>query len=540
MKSPQDNQPALGSSLSPLRIPLFRALWIASVVSNIGSWIQEVGEGWMMTSLTTSAALVGLLETSITLPMFLLALPAGALADILDRRRILIFTQSWMLVTAAILGILSLTGGVTPVILLLLAFLLSIGGAMNGPAWQASIPDIVAPAELPAAISLGSVSFNVARAVGPALGGVVIAVSGPWAAFLLNAVSFLAVIVVLVRWRREHHESILPAERIMSAMRAGLRYVRYSPVLQAVFVRTGVFMIFASGMWATLPFIARHEMGLSALQYGLLIGAFGTGAITGAGLLAYLRQRVSPDHLVWAATFLFAGLLTTLAFVRMFIPVCGAMFLGGIAWMIMMASLNTAALLASPSWVRARSMSVYILVFMGCFAAGGALWGFAGSHFGMPAALASGAVGLVAGLGLTLRYRIASGSAPDLTPSMHWRDPVVVFQPHPDKGPVLVTVQYRVSAENERGFSEAVHALGKVRRRDGAIQWGVFRDVGDPSIFVETFLVESWGEHLRQHERVTVADHEVEKQVQAFHLGPDPPNVSHLIYSDETPGSGRE
>ncbi|HYQ86266.1 MAG TPA: MFS transporter [Bacteroidota bacterium] len=530
---PQQSQKASWTSaLGPLRQPLFRALWIASVVSNIGTWMQEVGEGWLMTTLTTSPILVGLLETAVALPMFLLALPAGALADILDRRRILIFTQGWMMVSAAVLGVLTLTGGVTPGLLLLLSFLLSVGAAVNGPAWQASIPDLVSPSELPSAITLGSVGFNVARAIGPAIGGFVIAASGPWAAFILNALSFVGVILVLLRWRREHHESILPAERIAGAMRAGLRYVRYSPPLQAVLIRTAAFMIFASAMWATLPFIARHEMGLSPLQFGMLIGSFGTGAVIGAAILAYLRQRVPVNNQVEAATVLFAGLLTTLGFVRIFLPVAIAMFIGGIAWMAMMSSLNTAALTASPSWVRARSMSVYLLVFMGSFAAGGGLWGFAGSRVGMSFTLAIAAVGLIAGLALTLRYRLATGRGEDLTPSLHWPEPVIAFEPHPDRGPVMVTIEYRIQDKNAREFSEAIHALGKVRRRDGAVQWGVFKDVADPERHVETFIVESWAEHMRQHDRVTVADRAMEDRIYSFHTGPDRPKVSHYIYSD--------
>ncbi len=534
MKVPRESQSSWKASLTPLRQPLFRALWIASVVSNIGSWIQEVGEGWLMTTLTNSPALVGLLETAVTLPMFLFALPSGALADILDRRRILIFTQTWMVVAAAVLGVLSLTGGVTPGVLLLLTFLLSAGNAMNGPAWQASIPELVDREELTAAIALGSVGFNAARAIGPALGGIVIAASGPWAAFLLNAVSFIGVIIVLVGWRREHRESILPAERVFNAMRAGLRYVRYSPPLQAVLIRTSAFMIFASSMWATLPFIARHEMGLSAFQYGMLIGCFGAGAVAGAVLLAYARQRLSTDNLVVVASLCFAGLLTVLAFVRVFLPVCGAMFIGGIAWMIMMASLNTAALTGSPAWVRARSMAVYLLVFMGCFAAGGGIWGGLSGYAGIPIALSSAAAGLLVGLAATRRFRLASAGGTDLTPSMHWTLPVSVIEPHPDRGPVMVTVEYIVKPHNAGKFTEAIHALGKIRRRDGAVQWGVFRDVSDPELFVETFFVESWAEHLRQHERVTVSDREAEVKVQSYHEGPNLPKVAHLIYSDNT------
>lgn len=535
-----DGQPEVRSALIPLREPLFRSFWIASIISNIGTWMQEVGEAWLMTSLTASPTLIGLLETSIAFPMFLFALPGGALADILDRRRVLIFTQSWMLVSAALLGVLALLGVVTPWILLGMTFLLSVGAAMNGPAWQASVPELVSARDLPAAIALGSAGFNVARALGPALGGLVVAGFGPWASFMLNAVSFLAVIVVLYAWKRRHHQSILPAERMVGAIRTGLRYVRYSPELRAVLVRTAAFIFFGSAMWATLPFVARHEMGLSSVGYGMLIGSFGAGAVTGAWFIARLRSQLPVDLLVRLSTVVFAALLLTVGYCRVFVLLVAVMFPGGIAWMALMSSLNTAAQFASPSWVRARAMAVYLMVFMGGFAAGSALWGFAASRLGVSPAMSISAAGAVLGIFMTKRFKLQLDESIDRTPSMHWAEPAMAIEPHPDHGPVMITVEYRVEARHVSEFSDAIHELSRIRRRDGAMHWGLYRDVSDPLRWVETFVVGSWVEHMRQHERVTVVDREMEDRVHSFHSGPKPPVVSHFIYAnndEDTPAA---
>ena len=526
-----EQQSSHRSVLEPLRQPLFRALWIASVASNIGTWIQEIGEGWLMTSLTTSPAIIGLLETSLTLPIFLLSLPAGALADIFDRRRILIVTQLWMLVSAALMSVLAVTGVMTPWLLLTLTFTLSIGTALNGPAWQALIPELITREELPSAIALGSAGFNVARAIGPAIGGLIIAASGVWAAFALNAISFFGVIIVLYGWKRKHHESILPTERIVGAMRAGVRYVRHSPPLQAVLVRTVTFIVFASAMWATLPFIARHEMNLDSLHYGLLPGSLGIGAVTGAIIMTKLRGHISTNGLVQVATIVFADLLLVLAFVRIFWIVSLAMAIGGIAWMMLMSSLNTSAQVASPSWVRARAMALYILVFFGGFAGGATLWGFLASFVGTPLTLSVAAAGCVAGVFTARRFSLLSDQPEDLTPSLHWPEPVLAFQPNPDDGPVMVTIEYSIKPEDAWNFSEAMQRLSIIRKRDGAIQWGLFQDMSDPSRYVETFIVESWAEHLRQHERITVADRDIEEYVHAFHEGSTRPAISHYMYS---------
>jgi len=313
---PRSDSAAVTSPWSPLAEPIFRALWIATVASNIGTWMQDVGESWLMVSLTTSPMLVALVETAGSLPIVLLALPAGALADVVDRRRLLLITQSWMLVSAAVLGVVTLAGMVTPWLLLLLTFTLGLGTAMNGPAWQASIPELVPRRELPAAVTLVGVAINVSRAVSPALGGLLVAAAGSGVVFLLNAISFLGVMVVIYRWQPTPQQSTMPPEHIFGAMRAGLRYVRHAPELLAVFVRTGAFILCASALWALLPLQARHALGLGSFGYGILLGCIGTGAVAGAAFLPPVREKVSNNLLVVGATVLFAGVTVVLAHVH--------------------------------------------------------------------------------------------------------------------------------------------------------------------------------------------------------------------------------
>src|SRR5438128_11035402 len=295
------------SSWSPLGHALFRALWLAAVASNIGTWMHNVGAEWLMTNLAPTPLVVALMQTAENAPIFLLALPSGALADIVDRRRLLLFSQGWMLISGGTLAFLALMGCVTPAILLILTFSLGLGTALNAPAWQAIVPELVPRSELPAAVSLNSVAFNIARAVGPALGGMLVAALGSWAVFLLNSISFVGVIFVIYRWRREPVESISPTERVMGAMRAGMRYVRHAPELRAVLIRTAVFACCASALWAMLPLIARKDLGLGAVGYGILLGGLGVGAILGAFVLPKARQLLSANLLVIFGTIIFAA-----------------------------------------------------------------------------------------------------------------------------------------------------------------------------------------------------------------------------------------
>jgi MFS family permease len=511
---------------------------MASVASNVGTWMHDVGASWFMTELSRSPFMVALMQTATAMPVFLLALPAGALADIVDRRRLLILTQSWMLLTAVVLGVLALAHAVGPWTLLLLTFSLGFGGAMNAPAWQAIVPEVVSREDLPAAVALGGVGMNLARAVGPALGGLIVAAAGPGAVFLLNAVSFLGVILVLFRWQRQPQEVALP-ERLLGAMKAGTRYVRHAPPLQAVLIRAAAFIISGSGLWAMLPLLARRVLGLDAFRYGVLLGCLGVGAVAAAQVLPRVKGQVLIDPLIAGATLLMATATATLALVRSYPVLCAAMMVAGIGWMTVMSSFNVAAQGASPGWARARTLGFYLLVFQGGMAVGSILWGAVAARAGVPAALLGAAGGQVLGLAAMLRYRLEAAEGLDHTPSAHWPEPMLPEDPHLEKGPVLVAVEYRIEPARAAEFVHAMQGLQRLRRRDGAIRWGLFHDLARPGRFVETFLVETWAEHLRQHERVTMADREVESRAHAFHLGPEPPAVSHLI-AEHVPRNGED
>jgi MFS family permease len=516
------------SPWTPLRQRLFRMLWIATLVSNIGTWMHDVGAAWLMTSLAPSPIMVSMVQAAITLPIFVFALPAGVLADIVDRRRMLLLAQFWMLLAATSLGLLQLSGLVTPWLVLVLTFALGLGAALNAPPWQAIVPELVSKEDLPAAIALNSLGINIARAVGPALGGVVVAASGPGAVFILNGLSVLGVLVVLYRWQREPRPGSLPPERYFGALRAGFRYVRQSPALQTVLLRSGAFFLFASAPWALLPLVARRELGVGAGGYGSLLAFIGGGAVFGALMLPRLRSRIGANRLTAFATVVFALAAAALATVRDFPVLCAVMVVAGFAWIAMLSTLNVAAQMALPRWVKARALAVTIVVFNGAMAAGSAAWGAIATKFGIPVALVVAAGGQILALLLVYRRRFPDELS-DLTPSLHWPAPTVAENPELDRGPVLVTVEYYVEAARSLDFVRAMDAMRRLRRRDGAISWRLFEDAARPGRWLELFELASWVEHLRQHERVTEADRLVQQGVQAFHVGDSPPLVSHLL-----------
>jgi MFS family permease len=391
---------------SPLGYALFRALWIASVASNIGTWMHTVGASWLMTTLAASPLLVALVQTATTLPVFLASVPAGALADLVDRRRMLLFTQTWMLAAAATLGVLTMSGHIHPWWLLGLTFALGLGATMNGPAWAAAIPELVPRAELPAAVALNSVGFNIARAVGPALGGLIMGFSNAGVVFLLNAASFLGVIVVLWRWPHDASAQTGRDESLGPAMRAGLRYVRGAPSYHAVLIRAGLFSLGGSALWALLPVVALTHLRTTETGYGILLGCLGAGSVIGAAILAPLRSRYSPDQLVASGVVLFAAATTALALLHRFAPVALAMLLGGVAWMTVMSTFNVCAQVEPPAWVRARALSYYLLVFQGALAVGSGAWGALADRFGLRVALLSAAAAMVAGLAPAIRLHL--------------------------------------------------------------------------------------------------------------------------------------
>jgi MFS family permease len=517
------------SPWSPLQQAVFRALWIALIASNIGTWMQSVGAAWLMTSLTPSPLLVALMQTATSLPILLVGLPAGALADIVDRRKLLLVTETWMLLVALILGVLTMTGSMSAWALLGLTFLLGLGAAFDAPAWQAIVPEIVERQELPAAVALNATGFNVSRAVGPALGGLVVAAAGPAAVFLLNAVSFLTVLVVIYRWRRAPILNTAPAEEMLGATAAGMRYVRHSAALQAVLIRVVIFMSGASALWALLPVVTRYELGLDATGYGIILGSLGFGAVAATLIMPRLRRTWSIDQLTAVAALLFAGATLALAYLR-FVPlIVVSMMAGGMAWLAMMSNLTVVAQTASPGWVRARALAIYLLAFQGMMALGSFAWGVLAEQLGNSSTLALAALTLLGGLVLARRWPLQTIESLDLTPSMHWRDPQLAINPDLQDGPVLITVEYQVPVERAGDFIKAMDSMHSFRRQGGAVRWGLFRDLVDPERYVETFIVPTWAEHMRQHTRVTVADQEIEARAFAFQKPGVEPVAAHLI-----------
>ena len=496
--------------------------------------MQNVGAAWDMAILSSSSALlVALVQTATNLPVFMLGVPAGAVGDIVDRRKLLLITQAWMLVAAGVLGGLTIAGISGPWTLLWLTFALGLGATMNGPAWQAIMPELVPKSELPAAIALNSMGFNVARAVGPALGGLVVAAIGAGAAFILNAISFVAVLIVLYLWKRAPEHSTTSTETVMAAMWAGMRYSRFAPTMHSVLLRSGTFVLSASAIWSLLPLVAKEELHSESSGFGVLLGCLGLGSIIGALVIGRLRQLFSPEAIVTAAVIVFGAANIALAYMQSFAAVSFVLLAGGMAWMSVNANLNTAAQTSVPAWVRARAMALYLLVFQGAMAIGSVIWGEVASRFGLRTTLLAAGITLCIAAAATLRLRLTGTGEEDVTPSLHLPEPALLVERHPDHGPVLVTVEYFIDPGRGAEFARAMEEVRRIRRRDGAVRWGLFEDAAIPGKYIETFVVDSWAEHLRQHERMTVADRDLAGKASEFHKGDEPPKVTHWIAARE-------
>ncbi len=492
--------------------------------------MQNVAGVWMMTSLSHSPIMVSLMQTATSLPVFLVVLPAGAIADIIDRRQMLLFTQAWMTVAAAGLSLVTYMGATTPWMLLSFTFALGAGAAMNMPIWQTVVPRLVPRKELPQAVALNSVAFNIARAVGPALGGVVVALSGPELVFLLNAISFLGVIAVIYRWDSSRRENQLPAEHVISAIRAGTRYMTHAPELRSALIRCCIFVTFGSALWALMPLVARHELGMNARGYGILVGFFGTGALSGAITLPKMRKRMSMDTLLTVATVSFAIVTFALAYLRIHILLYVVMLAGGMSWVTVMSSLNVAAQTSAASWVQSRALGFFVLAFQGLMGVSSVLWGTIAEFGSNSLSLLFAGIGLLCGLLGAFIWPLKGLKDLDLRPSLHWSEPLAAVTLDPDDGPVLIMLDYRIDLEKAAEFTTALYELKRVRHRDGARRWGLYNDIADPGRYLETFIVESWAEHARQHARFTMGDREIEDRVRSFHIGPEPPIVSHFIH----------
>jgi len=530
---------ATESAWQPLKQPLFRNRLIASILSNIGGWMQDTGATWLMTSLTRSPLLIALMQTAASLPVLLVGLPAGATADILDRRKLLIFWQTWMLAIAAVLSVLAFLGVIGPWMLLFLTLMLNIGAAMNNPAWQAIVPELVPRSQLPQAISLNSAAYNLARAVGPALGGITVALFanamiGGGTVFAINAASFICVIFVLYVWQRKPlHTSDLPAERMLGSIRAGLRYVLHAPEIQRILIRAFLMTSCVAAMWALLAVVARQDLKSGAMGYGLLNGCIGLGAVAGAIFLPRVRARLDSNSISVVASILFAIVLFVMGFAHQARFVVPALLLGGFAWTSTTSTFNIAVQLAAPAWVQARLLGTYQMIFQAGMAIGSAVWGLVAERFGTPVALYAAALGLVVGLPLAWRYRIPSGRIADLSSAraLNRSDPTVLIELRPEDGPVLISVEYEIDPADADAFRSALQCLRPVRLRDGAMRWGLFHDAANPARYVENFLVESWAEYLRQRERLTINDSATIEKVRSFQKDGRPPTVSRMIYT---------
>ena len=530
------------SGFQPLRSPLFRNLWIASTVSNLGGWMQDTAGTWLMTVLTVtpSPLLIALMQTAASLPVVLLGLLAGATADIFDRRRLLLFWQAWMLAAVALLSLLTFANIISPWVLLSLTFLLAIGTAMNSPAWQSIVPELVPRDELPEAVALNSAGFNLARALGPALGGITVAAfahaaTGAAWTFLLNSLSFVGVIYVLYQWkRRPIFKSALPAERIRGSMRAGLRYIQYAPLLKSALARAFIFTIFVSAVWSLLAVVAATDLRQGALGYGILNGSMGVGAVVGATMLPHVRRRLSADAIIAISSGVFVATLVVMAYVHYALAVIAMLLCAGFCWTSTMSTLNLAIQLSSPSWVQARALGLYQMVFSGGMALGSVLWGLIAEHISTPTSLAIAAGGLLITLPLSNRLHVLRGDLPDLTPKgVPIRLPQTALEPEMHEGPIQILIDYSVAPENYNAFVHAIHKLRDIRLRDGAMRWGVFQDINDPNRITETFVMESWIDYLRQRERFTAADLAVRESVFGFHQGGGPLRVTYSIYAKE-------
>lgn len=514
---------------APLRLPVFRAFWLASLGSNIGTWINATTSGWVMTDLSPSPVMVSLVQAAGSFPIVMFALMAGALTDIVDRRRYLIVTQIWMALAAAALAFLAATGQLDAWSLLILTFALGSGAAMAMPALNASIAELAPGILLPQAVALGSLSMNLSRAIGPAIGGLLLAQLGAWAAYSLNMVSFIGMVVMLCYWKREQDEQVLPPERFFQALRAGLRYAHMASLFRAVLIRATAFILFATSAWALLPLIARSELEGGPGTYGLLLTFVGIGAVAAAVFMPRIRMYVTRDRLVLIATIVYALTTACLATIRSEAMLYGVMVICGAAWLSVLSSLQVAAQISVPAWVRGRALSLYIMIFSLGMTLGSLLWGWVAAQAGTPIALLLSAAGAVLAALAVRGFSLGAREAPDLTPSYHWTHPSAVEELDQDRGPVLVTIDYEVALDQREAFLEAMQLLGIIRRRDGAFAWGVFEDIAASGRYVEIFQVDSWLDHLRQHARVTREDQRVQEAINRFHIGSAPPRVSHLI-----------
>jgi MFS family permease len=520
----------LPTSLAPLQAPVFRGLWFAWLAANMTMWMNDVAAAWLMTSLTTNPVMVALVQAASTLPVFLLGLPSGALSDIVDRRRYLAFTQLWVLCVACVLAGLSLAGWLDAHLLLLLTAINGIGLAMRWPVFAAIVPQVVERDHLPAALALNGVSMNLSRVVGPVAAGTLISLVSPAAVFFVNAVLAAGAVVLILRWRSTQEASPLPGERLVGAMRAGLAFTRQSPRLQIVLLRVFVFFVQAYGLMALLPLVAKRLHGGGPATFTVMLSCVGAGAVVAALYFPQLRARFSRDQFVRWGTVVHALFSTVIVLVPEVWVALPAMFITGMAWISVANSLTLSAQMALPDWVRARGMSIYQTALMGGSAGGAIVWGQVAGLADVRTAVIAAAVFGVVALLLTRKLSI-EGVEVDFTPvPVHERsrlppDAAVNAQ----EGPVMSTIEYRIDPARSTEFAAVMQRTRQARLRQGALSWGLFRDVTEPGRYIEYFVDENWIEHQRRLIRFSAADASLREERLAYHLGPEPPALKRYV-----------
>jgi len=524
------------TALAPLRHIDFRILWIANLVSNTGLFIQNTAAGWMMTGLDPSPMMVSLVQAASMVPVFLLALPAGALADIIDRRLFLIGAQLWMTFVALLLCVLSWTGMLGPWGLVALTFGLGAGLAMSFPGWAATTPELVPREDLIGAISLNGIGFNITRAIGPAIGGLAIAWAGVSAAFLLNAICVLVLAAALFRWKRPIEVNRTGREPFFSAVRAGARYVAASPAMHAAIIRAVVFFLFTSAVWGLLPLLVRQELGLGPQAFGLLLGCMGAGAVAAGFLLPVARRRLDRSGMVFAGSLLGALAMAMMALLHHWIFAALAMTIYGVAWISAASTLQAAAQFAAPAWVRARAIGIYQMCFFGALAGGAAGSGWVAGLVGVPWALGLFAL-CGAGAAFLVRGARIDGDPPSAEAAIA---PPPLPRAEPESAElsallaggdnrVLEVVRYRVPPARRRAFLATMAEARRVRLRGGAALWRLYEDVAHPERWVELWTIENWAEHLREAARMTEQDHATLARAAAFHEGETSPEAARYV-----------
>ncbi|SFC42447.1 Predicted arabinose efflux permease, MFS family [Cupriavidus sp. OV038] len=524
-----------GGTFAPLVQGTFAVLWAATILGNIGSFMRDVASAWLATDLSSSPAAVATIQAAATLPVFLLAIPAGVLSDILDRRRFLIVIQFGMAAVSGTLMLLAWNQALTIEILIAMAFAGGIGAAMMGPTWQSIVPELVPMQELKRAVALNALGVNIARAIGPAAGGLLLAAFGAATTYGLDLLSYIFVIAALLWWKRPERATDPLREHFFGAFRAGLRFTRAHSQLHVVLARAAVHFAFGSSIWALLPLVAKQLLHGGASLYGVLLGGVGAGAILGALIMPKLQRRLDADGMVLLSALVTAGVMAVLSVAPPVWIALPLLLLLGAAWISALTTLGGVAQAILPNWVRGRALAVYQMVFNGAMAGGSLLWGFVAQETGTPNALLIAAAGLVVAALLLHRLRLPQGEE-DLVPARHWPQPEMAGEIAQDRGPVMILIEYCVTAADRDAFLRAVHKLSDERLRDGAFNWGVMEDPADPELLTEWFLVESWAEHMRQHERVHHADADLQRDVTRYHTGATPPRVRHLLGVGLPPG----